>query len=136
MSIVSAGIVVYKIENNQPRYLLLQHSRGGHWDFPKGKVEEGESLQQTALRELQEEAGICAHIVSGFIETITYQIVYSGVSMNKIVHFFIGIASHFDIVLSSEHLQGGWFSYQKALETLTYESSRAILKNAQKVVGR
>ena len=39
------------------QYLLLKH-RAGHWNFPKGLIEKGEKLEQAALREVKEEAGL------------------------------------------------------------------------------
>ena len=53
----SCGVVLF----NETKVLLLQHPDGtkvGHWDFPKGHVEIGESELQTAVRELAEETGI------------------------------------------------------------------------------
>ena len=48
---------------NSSKVLLLRHSSvssrgGGHWDFPKGHIDDGETEIQTALRELEEETGI------------------------------------------------------------------------------
>ena len=64
----SAGTVI--VCNGE--YLLL-HYESGHWDFPKGKIEEGETPEQAALRELKEETGIeDAEILPGFTEGIKY----------------------------------------------------------------
>jgi len=52
----SCGAVVYR-ENAQVKYLLL-HYGGAHWDFVKGEMEEDESEEETARRELEEETGI------------------------------------------------------------------------------
>ena len=50
--IVAAGGLVYTRDNE----LLLIH-RLGHWDLPKGKLDEGESLEECAIREIEEETG-------------------------------------------------------------------------------
>ena len=55
--IISAGVIVYRIKNDEIEYLLLHHIVG-HWDFAKGKVEPGETIEQAALRELHEETGL------------------------------------------------------------------------------
>ena len=47
----SAGSVVYRESDEGRIYLLLQNS--GRWDFPKGRVEKGESEVQTVLREVR-----------------------------------------------------------------------------------
>ena len=69
----SCGVVLF----NSGKVLLLRHSsissRGGHWDFPKGHIEDGESEIQTALRELEEETGIAhTNVIDGFRDTINY----------------------------------------------------------------
>ena len=69
----SCGVVLF----NSGKVLLLRHSStssrgGGHWDFPKGHIDEGESEIQTALRELEEETGIAhTNVIAGFRDTIT-----------------------------------------------------------------
>ncbi|MFH1332713.1 MAG: NUDIX domain-containing protein, partial [archaeon] len=58
----SAGVIVY----NNGEFLILQYT-AGHWDFPKGHIEKGETERETALRELKEETGITdAFFVKGF----------------------------------------------------------------------
>ena len=62
--------------------LLLQHSdkkKQGHWDFPKGHVEDGETELQTALRELAEETGITdVEVFPDFNHKISYHIMKEG----------------------------------------------------------
>ena len=53
----SAGIVLFRKEESKILFLLL-HYPSGHWDFVKGKMEQGESTHQTAVRETKEETGI------------------------------------------------------------------------------
>ena len=55
-NIYSAGVITYIKEGNTIEYLLLNYL-GGHWDFPKGKLEAGENKLQAAIRELSEETG-------------------------------------------------------------------------------
>jgi bis(5'-nucleosidyl)-tetraphosphatase len=67
----SAGIITYKTDNDHIEYLLLQYG-AGHWDFPKGHIEAGETQQETAHRELQEETGLTAQLDDNFVESFTY----------------------------------------------------------------
>ncbi len=64
----AAGGVVL---NNRGEYLFIQRYK--HWDLPKGKQEGGESIEQTALREVSEECGITSLTSTGFIQP-TYHI--------------------------------------------------------------
>jgi 8-oxo-dGTP pyrophosphatase MutT (NUDIX family) len=127
----SAGVIVYDInEHNEPLYLLLKYG-AGHWDFAKGKIEKGESKIQAALRELQEEAGITAHLDDNFEETFSYIFTdYNKQLTQKTVYFFIGSATSTSITLSHEHIDYAWLPYKKALETLTFENAKKVLKKA------
>jgi len=68
----SAGIVLFQNFHGTNRFLLLNYPQG-HWDFVKGKVEEGETLHETALRETKEETGISdIEFIDGFEESVEY----------------------------------------------------------------
>ena len=82
----SAGIIIYKKENNTILYLLLQYG-AGHWDFPKGKIEAGETKEEAALRELKEETDLTAQIDGNFEETIQYIFMYDHEKTIKTVYF-------------------------------------------------
>lgn len=68
----SCGAVCCTWEGGAPRVLLICHRYGGHWAFPKGHVEDGESEEATAAREVLEETGAQIEILSGFREVTTY----------------------------------------------------------------
>ena len=54
----SCGAVVLRKNQGRLQVLLIKHINGGHWAFPKGHVERGETEEQTALREIKEETGL------------------------------------------------------------------------------
>lgn len=64
--IVAAGGLV----RNESGYLLMIHRRG-FWDLPKGKLDEGETIEQCAVREVEEETGL-RNIKRGKLIGITY----------------------------------------------------------------
>ena len=69
----SCGVVLFREEKGEYLFLIL-HYPGGHWDLPKGHVEEGETEHETANRELLEETGIAdLEFVDGYREEISYQ---------------------------------------------------------------
>ena len=70
----SAGAIIYRNVENGIKYLLLHyHYKTYFWDFPKGKIEEGEAEEETARREVKEETGLEAlKFVEGFKEKISY----------------------------------------------------------------
>ena len=64
----SAGAVIFRNEPGKKLYLLL-HYESGHWDFAKGHVEKGETIEQTIGRECEEETGIRdLEFIDGFSE--------------------------------------------------------------------
>lgn len=129
---VSAGIVVYYLENGEPEYLLLQYT-AGHWDLAKGKLEAGETNKQAAIRELQEETGISKiEIHDGFEESLAYNFRdYTGQFIEKTVHFFVGRVFKKEVViLSKEHKGYIWLPFKEAVEKLTYQNAKNVLIKA------
>lgn len=126
-----AGVIVfYKDESNVVYYLLLQHSNGNHWSFSKGQIENGESAQEAAIRELYEEAGLYALLLCN---TPQAKVHYSfndnnGEMVEKIVSFFVGQTENNAVTLSSEHTHYVWLPYQQALKKLTYENDMYVLE--------
>ena len=124
----SAGIITYMIKNREINYLLL-HYPAGHWDFPKGKIEKGETKQEAALRELQEETGLTAQLDSNFEATFSYIFRDTEKELTqKTVYFFIGHATHDLVKLSYEHIGYQWLPYKEAHEQLTYNNAQDTLK--------
>jgi len=133
IKIRSAGIVLFRVNNDTIEYLLIKHP-GGHWDVPKGKVEEGETTREAALRELLEETSLDAELIKGFFGETSYQYSDSeGNEVDKKVVFFLGKVKEGDVTLSEEHLDCAWLSHEAALERLTYENSRMVLREAHLV---
>ena len=129
----SAGLVLYReSRETQEREYLLLHYVSGHWDFPKGKIESGETKHQAAQRELMEETGLKAEILPGFEEQFTYWFRdFNGEMTQKTVFFFIGKTGHDEVVLSHEHKGYLWLTYQAALKKLTYKNAQTMLKKVE-----
>lgn len=127
----SAGAIVFR-EDKERKYLIL-HYEEGHWDFPKGNIEEGESEKQTVIREVEEETGIKEiKFIEGFKEKINY--FYTGSNKERIskeVILFLAETEEEDIKLSHEHVDHQWLDYSKALEKLTHDNTKNILRKAE-----
>lgn len=125
----SAGAVVFNDSIGENYYLVLLYA-GGHWDFPKGGIEEGESELETALREVREETSLRdIRIIDGFKRVITYsyrsdEVVY------KTVTFFLGHTREFQVMLSKEHKAYAWLKFRDALSQLTFRTAKQVLMDA------
>jgi len=111
-------------------YLLLK-SRPGDWEFPKGGVEGDEELQQTAIREVTEEAGIEQfRLLDGFRKDYDYVFEANGKTIHKTVHLFIAKSFEASAELSNEHRDLQWRDYDQAINTVTQDGPREILEDA------
>ena len=128
----SCGVVLF----NSGKVLLLRHSSissrgGGHWDFPKGHMDDGETEIQTALRELEEETGIVhTNIIDGFRDTITYIFSREQKQIGKEVVFFLATTKESKVILSHEHIDYSWLDFDSAFSRLTYDNARQVLRSA------
>jgi 8-oxo-dGTP pyrophosphatase MutT (NUDIX family) len=129
----SAGVVVCMEKPDGNRFLLLNYPTG-HWDFVKGKIEQGETLHQTAVRETKEETGISdLEFVEGFEEKINYNFQFEGELIQKEVVFFLAKTKTHTVNVSHEHLDYTWLDYENALEKVTYQNAKNILSKANKL---
>lgn len=111
-------------------FLIRQFSRIGnnsYWIFPKGHQEEGESPQEAALRELNEETGMTAILLSKPTFNLQYSFVFDDIQINKTVVFFIGevLSDQYNLDID-EVKEGGWFSLEAATERLDYQDTKQL----------
>ncbi len=134
----SAAIILFRRDGSgAPLYLLLhypprhQHDedRGGHWDVPKGHIEDGENAEQAARREASEETGITdIAFREGFREQNHYLYTRDdGELMKKFVTYLVAETESTEVTLSHEHDDYAWLPYNEARERVTFENARAML---------
>ena len=131
----SAGIVLFRKEGPKKLFLLL-HYPSGHWDFVKGKMEQGESTHQTAIRETQEETGITdITFIEDFEEWIEYNFKYQGELVQKKVVFFLAETKSKQVNISHEHNGYIWMDYNSSMEKTTFDNAKTVLTKAQKLLS-
>ena len=123
----SAGVVLFRNASNQNEFLLLNYPQG-HWDFIKGKVEQGETLYETASRETKEETGISdIEFIDGFEESVEYNFKFKNEDIHKTVVFFLAKTNEKKITLSHEHNDFVWLEYDDALKKTTFRNAKNVL---------
>lgn len=133
---VAAGIIIYRKTIEGPRFLLLFR---GYWNFPKGKLTEGEKAFKAALREVWEETGIRGKDLF-FVDWFKVQDYYtfrnrkSGEKISKMVSFFLAETKESHVRLSIEHEGYGWFLYREALRLLTTPNLKSNLRKAYRII--
>jgi tRNA nucleotidyltransferase (CCA-adding enzyme) len=126
----SCGALVYhKAESGRVLYLLIKNRRSTNWGFPKGHVEAGETAEETALREVQEETGLKIRLLEGFKETSKYDI-QSWVE--KKVVFFLAESDTLKTVRQAEEIDiCQWLTFEEALRCLHFEKDKRVLNRAR-----
>ena len=127
----SCGAVIYRVnEFNKPEFLLLQHKNGGHWGFVKGHVENNETELETAKREILEETGLEISVFDNFFrEVITYS--PKKYTEKDVIYFLVNYNAGQEVKIQEEEiLDFIWVGYEKALNLMIHDNSKAVLKKA------
>lgn len=129
----SFGIVPVRREGNALLFLLIQH-RAGHWAFPKGHAEPGETPVETARREFSEETGIVrVDVREDRVFTEHYDTVKRGKEVDKTVTYFLGWTDTAEVRVQEEEVRDhAWLPFDRALERITYEETRRVLREADR----
>ena len=134
----SAGAVIFRKEEGKKYYLLLHYPNGvshrtakDYWDLPKGHIEKGETLEDTAKREVEEETGLeDIEIAPGFKETIKYFFRWEEKNVMKFVTFFVAETKTKEVKISKEHIGFEWLLFKEALDKLSFKNAKEIIKAA------
>ena len=119
----SCGAIVL----NEGKILLIQQS-AGHWGFPKGHVEDGETEVETAIREIKEETNYDVKINENYRYVEHYS---PKEGVEKDVVLFIAEKISGEMKPQEEEVQKiQWLTYEEAMERITYNDSKIVLKKA------
>lgn len=132
----SAGGVVFRMVDGEPRFLLIQDSYG-NWGFPKGHLERGERADTAALREVMEETGLRTVAVIGPIADIDWFFRFRGALIHKHCEFFLMESPSGDTKpQQSEGITAcDWVGVEDALKRIGYENARGVLRRAREMVA-
>jgi 8-oxo-dGTP pyrophosphatase MutT (NUDIX family) len=122
--VAAAGGIVTQSADGEQRALLVHRPRYGDWSFPKGKVDDGETEAEAALREVLEETGYRATL-GRYVGAVEYP---DRNGRPKIVHYWAMTVEGGTFAPNDEVDEVTWVSLDEALELLTYERDRAVLR--------
>ena len=132
----SAGGVVYKREGHRLKICLVSKKNGRIWALPKGRLDPGETTQETAYREILEETGHISN-VGAMIDEIHYYFF-----LNENQTYYHKTVTFYVMRVTTENAQQrdqeadevAWFDFPEALRKLSYLNEKKILKKAQRMV--
>jgi 8-oxo-dGTP pyrophosphatase MutT (NUDIX family) len=136
---VSAGGLVIRAVGGQPEIVVGRRKRerdGYVWSLPKGTPEEGETREETALREVREESGLEVRILSYF-DAISYSFVRTGERIEKTVHYYImeAIGGSFE-QYDKEFDELRWVRMDEAVRLLDFQTESGLVQRAYDALTR
>ena len=135
---VSAGGVVFRGAGGDAELALVLVGERRRWQLPKGIVDEGETPEVTAVREVREEAGVDAELVAP-LEVIDYWYVATEggerVRFHKRVHFYL-LAYRGGDVADHDHevLEARWVPAAQAAALLAFDNERRVVERARRLI--
>ena len=119
----AAGGVVRRSSPDGVRVAVVHRPRHDDWSFPKGKLQAGESFEQAALREVEEEVGVRARLGQE-LEPARYDVAAG----RKLVRYWVMDAESGTFTPSDEVDEVRWLSPADAEELLSHPHDRALLR--------
>jgi 8-oxo-dGTP pyrophosphatase MutT (NUDIX family) len=134
---VSAGGVVFRLNGSAPEVALIQVGED-RWQLPKGLIDDGESPEAAALREVREETGLTAEQVAPLDKVEYWYVSGSGerrVRFHKFIHFYLmrylsgSVADH-----DHEVNEARWVAIDDAITMLTFENEQKVVAQAKTLI--
>ncbi len=136
---VSAGGLVIRAVAGRPEIVVGRRKRerdGYVWSLPKGTPEEGETREETAIREVREESGLEVRILAYF-GAISYSFVRTGERIEKTVHYYLmeQLGGSFD-QYDKEFDELRWVPMDEAIALLDFQTESGLVQRAYDALTR
>ncbi|MET0477122.1 MAG: NUDIX hydrolase [Actinomycetota bacterium] len=130
-AVSAGGVVLAETRPDAPVALVAHRSARGslQWTLPKGAREEGETVAETALREVREETGLEAELI-GPLDTIDYWFVWAPerTRYHKFVHYFLMRLAGGDFSQRDHEMEdAAWFEPDEARRRMAFANERKLL---------
>lgn len=133
--VFSAGGIVIKREDGAVKILVTQHSGHHGWDFPKGHLEAGESSEQAALREVEEETGVRGKILEKVGQTQYFYFEDKEKAFKTVTFFLMDYIDEGEATTAFEVSGKVWLPVDEVLEKLTFKDTKALWEKAKEKIG-
>lgn len=125
----SYGIVPLRKKGEEWEVLLVYSSKSRYWGLPKGHADAGETPEEAAIRELQEETNLTVvRFLSDSVIEEHYEYSRQGDRIPKTVWFFVAEVEGELRLQTQEISESRWVSLKEAEDLLTYETDRSICR--------
>lgn len=131
---ISAGVIIFRRTEEGIKFLLLYHG-GNYWNFPKGKLAEGEKSFKAALREVEEETGIKSRDLrfDNWFKVSDRFVFYTKEKKRiprLVIYYLAETKTQAVTIVPREHQGYAWFLYKDALKVLKAPNLKSNLKKA------
>jgi 8-oxo-dGTP pyrophosphatase MutT (NUDIX family) len=137
----SSGGVVYKKEGKKILWLVTKSSASdlypkSVWRLPKGWIDEDESAEEAALREVKEEGGVEAKVIKK-IETVKYFFTTpdKGKTLKFVTFYLMEWVKNLSEGFGEETSEIAWLPFDQAVKRLAYSGEKQILKKAKELLN-
>jgi 8-oxo-dGTP pyrophosphatase MutT (NUDIX family)/ubiquinone/menaquinone biosynthesis C-methylase UbiE len=129
INIISAGVIIY--HSKKESILLVKDISSTKWGFPKGHIEKGENLEDTARREVYEEVGIKNITFIKHLGKVTYEYKHESLTHKKTAYYFLALTSTSKLVIDSEEiLEAKWVKIDKVCDFIEFDDLLSVYKEA------
>ena len=130
----SCGAVIFRKNKNDVKLLLVKNHNGRHWSFPKGHIEDNETEEDTAIREIKEETNLDVKIMDNFREVSSY---CPFGKIRKEVVFFLARTISDNIKLQESEIDSFlWVDIEGAKKLCSYINDFNLIDKADNYIKR
>ena len=131
----SCGAIIFTRDGDQLKYVII-HQTNGIYCFPKGHVEDGETEEETALREIREEVGLDVTLIDGFRQPDEYKFSLNSdlVIQKEVVYFLAEFENQTPRPQESELFGVYLMTLEEALDILSFDGMKQFLRDADEFI--